>query len=111
MHTVHRFLSKVIDWDDWCTTYSLFQFIESRWGPHTVDRFADSGNTKLPRFNSKFFCPNTEGVDAFSLAWSDENNYLVPPVSSIPTVLQHMETQKCKGTMVAPYWPWHPSTH
>ena len=98
-------LSKVLDFDDWCTTPALFCYIDSRWGPHTIDRFADSCNTKLPRFNSKFFCPYTEQVNAFSTGWQNENNYMVPPVALIPKSLQHMQACNAKGTMVVPFWP------
>ena len=98
-------LSKLIDHDDWRTTPRLFNLLNERWGPYTVDRFADSSNTKLLRFNSKFLCPNTEQVDAFSSAWTGENNYLVPPVSMIPRVLTHMEGCGATGTLVVPFWP------
>lgn len=43
--------------------------MESLYGPHTVDRLADSNNKKLNRFNSKFFTPGTSGVDAFAYTY------------------------------------------
>ena len=98
-------ISKTVDHDDWYSTVEMFNFVDEKWGPHTVDRFADSSNTKLPRFNSKFYCPNTEQVDALSISWGNENNYLVPPVSLIPTVLQHMGSFEGRGTLITPYWP------
>ena len=42
--------------------------------PHAMDRFANHENTQLPRFNSRFWCPGTEAVDAFSVSWAGENN-------------------------------------
>ena len=99
------FLSKMVDHDDWQTTPAFFGYLENRWGPHTVDRFASSTNTKLKRFNSKFLCPNTEQVNAFAVSWSGENNYLAPPVTYVPKVLAHMSSCKAKGTIVVPYWP------
>ena len=98
-------LSKTLDADDWETTPALFYMLENKWGPHSIERFADSSNTKLPRFNSKFFCPNTETVDAFSVPWGDENNFLVPPVSLIPQVLNHLRSSNAEGTLIAPFWP------
>ena len=98
-------LSKIVDHDDWQTSEFLFMQLEESWGPHTVDRFASSSNTKLKRFNSKYLCPNTEHVNAFSITWEGENNYLVPPVTYLPKVLAHMEACKAKGTVVVPYWP------
>ena len=56
------------DYDDWRTTTEFFDFFNALWGPFTIDRFADNENSQLPRFNSKFYCPGTEGVDAFSLS-------------------------------------------
>ncbi len=101
-------ISKTLDHDDWCSTVELFNLVDEKWGPHTVDRFADSSNTKLPRFNSKFHCPNTEQVDALAIGWGSENNYLVPPVSLIPKVLQHMNSFAGFGTLITPYWPSAP---
>ena len=39
--------------------------------------------TKLPIFNSKFLCPKTSLVDAFSVSWEGHNNWLVPPVELV----------------------------
>ena len=44
-------ISKIVDYDDWEITNKLFNFLNSKWGPLTVDRFANSSNTKLQRFN------------------------------------------------------------
>ena len=97
-------ISKVVDHDDWQTSFALFDYVDNQWGPHTVDRFASSGNTKLRRFNSKYLCPNTEQVNAFSTSWETENNYLVPPVTYVPKVLAHLKSSRGKGTLVVPCW-------
>ena len=34
------YLSKIVDFDDWEVVPEIFQFLDSRWGPHTVDCFA-----------------------------------------------------------------------
>ena len=60
-------ISNVIDFDDWCTTQGFFAHLDSIWGPHTVDRFANASNAHLPRFNSRFRVPCSEAVDAFSV--------------------------------------------
>ena len=98
------FLSKQQDYDDWQTTKFFFDLLNHKWGPFTVDRFADNENAKVARFNSKFYCPSSEAVDAFSCSWAGENNYLVPPVHLIPKVLQHMEFYRATGVLVVPYW-------
>ena len=38
------YLSRIVDTDDWSLSYRLFGFVESRWGPHTVDRFSSYYN-------------------------------------------------------------------
>jgi len=98
-------LCKNIDYDDWKTTRFYFNELNNLWGPFTVDRFADNENTKVNKFNSKYWCPGTSNVNAFSIDWSEENNFLVPPVYLIPKVLQHMKCSKSTGTLVVPYWP------
>ena len=98
-------LSRAIDYDDWETTNFLFLHLQKKWGPFTIDRFADTHNSKLPRFNSKYLCPKTEGVNAFLYPWDGENNYIVPPVSLVGKVIRHMSHFKSKGTIVVPYWP------
>ena len=78
------------------------------WEPHTFDRVADSRNTKLKKFNSKFWWPDTAAVDAFSQDWSKDNNYLVPPIHIIPKVIDHLIITKSVGTLVVPWWPFAP---
>ena len=60
------YYSKIVDFDDWCVSNDYFRAIDSRWGPFTVNYFASYGNTKLPRFYSRFCSPNNLGVDALS---------------------------------------------
>lgn len=57
-----------------------FHRIDLVWGPHSIDRFANHLNAKLPRFNSRFSNPGAEGIDAFVMDWAGENNYVCPPV-------------------------------
>lgn len=47
---------------------SMMKFLtnyEKLWGIHTVDRFATHYNKKCVIFNSKYWCPDTECIDAF----------------------------------------------
>ena len=83
----------------------FFSFIDGIWGPHSVDRFATDYNAKLPKFNSKVWCPGTSGVDALVIDWSGENNWLVPPISLIGEVLRHVQACSASGTLVIPEWP------
>lgn len=101
-------LSRVIDYDDYGITREFFQFIDDLYGPHTVDRFATEYNNKILRYNSLFWTPSTEAVDAFSVHWGSENNLIVPPIYLIPKALNHLLFCKGKGTLIAPYWPSSP---
>ncbi len=75
------YYSRVLDVDDWGVSQSVFDMcIDSCWGPHSVDRFASSYNAKLARFNSRYWNSGSEAVDAFTVDWSRENNYMCPPV-------------------------------
>ena len=91
-------ISNIIDFDDWYTTQGFFAHLDHIWGPHTVDRFANALNAHLPRFNSRFRVPGTEAVDAFSVSWAAENNWLVPPVHCIIRVIQHLLVCSAFGT-------------
>ena len=72
-------LARPNDTDDFGIDFKTFCFIQRKLGICTIDRFADDKNTKLNRFNSKYFCPNTEDVDAFSVNWQGEFNWLSSP--------------------------------
>lgn len=93
-------LSRVIDYDDWGLSYHMFSFVEARWGPHSVDRFASGHNAKLSRFNSRYLVKDSEAVDAFTVDWGGENNYFCPPIHLVPRVLFHAEACGC-----VPEWP------
>ena len=102
---VADYLSRIVDPDDWMLNPKLFQLISSRWGPFHVDRMACHYNSHLPRFNSKFWYPNTEAVDCFTQDWGKGcNNHVCPPPYLINAVLFHMQFCKAKGTLVVPEW-------
>ena len=102
---VADYLSCIVDYDDWGLSVAVFQLIEDKWGPHTVDRFPNSTNAKLLRFNSRFLDIGSEAVDAFTVHWGMENNYSSPPVYLIPHLLFHAMYCKCVGTLIVPEWP------
>ena len=99
------FLSRIIDINDWGTTVNFFQLLDSLWGPHTVDRFANMNNTKLLRLNSLYWNPGSIAVDAFTSDWSGENNWLVPPVSMVSRLINHLIKSNSVGTSVVPKCP------
>ncbi len=65
-------LSRTEDFDDWGAFRELFQCIDSKWGPHSIDRFADEFNCKIRVFNSKFWSSASGRVDKgnFMLKWN-----------------------------------------
>ena len=78
--------------------------LDAYWGPHTVDRFTDNYNVHLGRFNSRFWCPGTEAVDAFTVNWENENNWWCPPIYLILRVLRHAKVCNSVGTLIVPFW-------
>ena len=100
-----------INHDDYTLNTNIFAAFDILWGPHTVDRFASFRSRQIPRFNSKRISPATEGIDAFTISWKNENNWLFPPPAFIPKVLRHMEGGGEDGTLIvpmrksAPWWP------
>lgn len=98
-------ISKVIDCDDWSINPALFAQLDSMWGPHLVDRFADQHNSHLPMFNSRAYCPGSGGVNAFCYDWSGVVNWCCPPVYLIPRTIRHAKACKAGGTLLVPYWP------
>ena len=82
----------------------MFQWLNTLWVPFTVDRFATWYNTKCIRFNSRFWNPGSEGVDAFIQNWQGENNWVVPPPSQIIRAWCHFELCKDKGVLIIPLW-------
>jgi ribonuclease HI len=97
--------SKLFDFDDWSVSENIFQFFNAKWGPYDIDIFADYNNFKVEKFYSKFWCPNTSGVDAFAFDWSSMNCWLVPPINLVIRTIQHMKLCKCLGTLIVPRWP------
>ena len=98
------YVSRIVDYDDWMLNPEIFRSLDYVWGPHTVDRFASDHNTQLDRFNSRFWNPGCEAVDAFTVDWSGENNWWCPPVSLITRVIRHAESCHSQGTLIVPFW-------
>ena len=98
------YYSKIVDFDDWCVSNDYFREIYCRWGPFPVDCCPSYANTKLPRFYSRFYSPNTLGVDALSHRWEGENCWLLSPVSLVTQVIEHFKLCKWVGTLVVSYW-------
>ena len=75
------YISRLVDQDDWMLNPDIFRSLDYLWGPHTVDRFASGHNAQLQRFNSLFWNPGSEAVDAFTVDWGGEITGDAPPQS------------------------------
>ena len=95
-------LSRTIDFDHYTINDDVFLMLDCKWGSHTDDRFACSYNAKLSRYNSIFYQPGAEVVDAFAQNWECENHWILPSVSQISRVITHMRACKAVGTLVIP---------
>jgi hypothetical protein len=79
-----------------------------------IDWFASDANHQLPRF----FVWNpqqqtaAEGVDAFTVSWSNNPGYIFPPFSLLPRILRKIKDDKAQVLLLHPLWPgalWFPS--
>ena len=107
------YISCIIDHDDWFLDPAVYAALDGLWSPHTVDRFSSHYNAQVHvhHFNSRFACPGTEAIDAFTVHWDGENNWWCPPPILVPRMLRHAKLCGAFGTLVvpcwesAPYWP------
>ena len=67
-----------------------------------------SREKKLKRFNSLFWNPDTERVNAFSVSWGKESNWPVPTTFLISSTILHVISCKAKGTLIVLQWPLSP---
>lgn len=99
------YLSRIVDLDDWMLNPEVFKQLDLVWGPHTVDRFANSSNNQVNRFNSRYWNPGSEAIDCFTVNWTGENNWWCPPIGIVLRVIKHASACGCSGTLIVPEWP------
>ena len=93
----------------WKLHPAVFKLLDRQFGGHTIDRFADITNYQLPVYNSLYWDPLTSGVDALAQTdWAQHNNFVNPPISLIPRVLDVIIRQQAEATIIAPHWPAQP---
>ena len=83
----------------------VFQSLDAKWGPHSVDRFSSYFNSQVVIFNSKYFSPGCTAVDAPAQDWSSDNNWLCSPAHLIVAAVKHLRYHKGVGTLIIPKWP------
>ena len=96
--------SKLKEGCDWKLDPQWFGVLDTRWGPHTVDRFASSLNAQCPRFNALYHCPGVEAVDCFAQQWQGENNWCNPPFGLMGRLWSLLREQRVEATVIMPVW-------
>ena len=88
----------------------VFEMIDRRYGPHSVNLFATRDNRLLDRYVSWRPDLSAVAIDAFLFPLKGENPYCFPPVSCIPRLLREVLRQQVTITLVAPDWQaaWRP---
>ena len=98
--------SKFMDTDDWSIDDNSLQTLQVIAGEQiTCDVFAYNSNARVQKFYSKIPSPGCSGVNAFSLDWSSDFNFICPPVKDVCYVLKHIQRKPTKGILVRPSWP------
>jgi hypothetical protein len=98
-------LSDFIDTDNWGLIAPFFSLIISKFGPFSVDCFANFYNKKVVKFYSLFHVPGSSGVDAFTFDWANKFCLLTPPVAVVGRSLEHLFCCRSKGVLIVPMWP------
>jgi hypothetical protein len=57
-------LNHETDKDDWQLNPRVFTYLDSLWGPYSIDRFATQGNKQLLCYNACWRDPTAEAVDS-----------------------------------------------
>ena len=68
------YYNRIKDTENWSIDNDSFRYINNLYGPFTVDRVANNLNRKLKCFNSKYYCPGTSHVNAFTNDWNNDLN-------------------------------------
>lgn len=100
-------LSKSVEKEDWQLNPAIFSDIANRWGPFQVDLFASHTNHQVPAYYSRFWTPDTAGVNSFAQHWG-RACWANPPFGCIPQVFQHARACSARVAIVLPIWPTRP---
>jgi hypothetical protein len=82
-------LNRELDRDDRQLNPRIFSYLQTTWGPHSIDRLATMESIQLPRFNARWRDPKCEDVDCLHLAdtaWQREANYNSSPWTALPAL-------------------------
>ena len=97
-------ITQIRYFDDWHVNPAIFQHIQNVWGSFNVDCFTCGYNSKLQCIHSRFWVPNTEAVDIFTVNWVGEVCWLVPPLHLLGRALLHAKACTANGALILPMW-------
>ena len=72
-----------------------------------MDRFASMENAMVPRYNSRWLEPRSEGVDCLRFSdhtWRAENNWANPPWELLEDLVLKLKQSRAPATVVVPAW-------
>ena len=90
---------------------SIFQQLNTDYGPFDIDLFADFSNYKVDTYLSWAKDPFAHGCDAFTYRWDEwPNLYAFPPFKLVDRCLSYLDSfPHCEMTLICPFWPTQPS--
>jgi hypothetical protein len=90
----------------------IFDYLQTLWGPFTIDAFASQMNAQLPRFWSRYNDDKAAARDALQQSWTSERLWINPPYALIPRILNRIvQFRVTSAVIIAPLWPsqpWYP---
>ena len=89
---------------EWEINDQIFEKLTDIWGVPEIDLFASRLNHKVKRYYSFKPDPFSEGVDAFTIDWGKNFNYIFPPFALVGKILQKLEEDKGTAIIIMPYW-------
>jgi hypothetical protein len=103
------YLSCLYPQHEWSLAPHIFQALDQKWGPQSINHMASAANKKLPQFNSHFCNQGSKATDALLQDWHLKNNWVVPLIALIPKVVALLQCQWPSTTIIVPQWtgqPW-----
>ena len=93
------------DKHNWIFHPRVFAYTGKIWDPHTIDRGSRYVKIHRSRFNSRYWDPMSEGIDALAqVNWGFKNNFVNAPFCLMSRVLDITQNQGAFSTIIAPKW-------
>ena len=103
---------KFNDATEWKLNKNIFDKITKAFGiMPNIDLFASRLNKQLESYVSWKSEPEAHAIDAFTVNWSNQINFIFPPFSLLTKVVAKIQREKAKGIIIAPSWStqvWYP---